>query len=84
MEFLEFIFVAILVYCGTKALWISTLIIEERKKNYKAGTHDYYGNKIEDEWSMTSMQFALILMFCIPVVTWYLAVWLTDYFDGKK
>jgi len=34
--------------------------------------------------AMTSMEFALILMFCIPVVTWYIAVWLTDYFDGKK
>lgn len=49
MEFLEFVFVAILVYYGTKALWISTLILEERKKNYKAGTHDYYGNKIKKD-----------------------------------
>tara|TARA_Y100000389_G_C17215162_1_gene390489 strand:- start:315 stop:518 length:204 start_codon:yes stop_codon:yes gene_type:complete len=49
MEFLEFVFVAIIVYYGSKALWVSTLIIEERKKNYRAGTHDYYGNKIEKD-----------------------------------
>lgn len=34
---------------GIKALWISTLMIDERKKAYRAGTHDYYGNKIEDK-----------------------------------
>ena len=49
MEFLEFVFVAIIVYYGSKALWVSTLIIEKRKKNYRAGTHDYYGNKIEKD-----------------------------------
>ncbi len=47
MEFLEFVAVAIITYFGFKILWVSTLIIEERKKNYRAGTHDYYGNKIE-------------------------------------
>ena len=53
MEFLEFAFVAIITYFGFKILWVSTLVIEERKKNYRAGTHDYYGNKIEkDEESL--------------------------------
>ena len=47
MEFLEFVAVAIITYFGFKILWVSTLIFEERKKNYRAGTHDYYGNKIE-------------------------------------
>ena len=37
------------IYFGCKALWISALIIEERKKNFRAGTHDYYGNRIEDQ-----------------------------------
>ncbi len=59
MEFLEFVFVAIIVYYGSKALWVSTLIIEERKKNYRAGTHDYYGNKIEKDeengWHLVPM-----------------------------
>ena len=49
MEFLEFVAVAIITYFGFKILWVSTLIIEERKKNYRAGTHDYYGNKIEKD-----------------------------------
>ena len=31
-----------------KAVWTSTLILDERKKRYKAGTHDYYGNKIDE------------------------------------
>jgi ribosomal protein L23 len=49
MEILELLFFAIITYFGIKALWVSTLIIEEKKQRYKAGTHDYYGNKIEDE-----------------------------------
>jgi hypothetical protein len=37
------------LYFGWKALWTSALILHERKQNFKAGTHDYYGNRIEDE-----------------------------------
>jgi len=32
-----------------KALWISTIINDERKQRYRDGTHDYYGNKLEEE-----------------------------------
>ena len=49
MGILELLIGAIITYYGVKALWISTLIIEEKKNAYRAGTHDYYGNKIEDE-----------------------------------
>ena len=49
MGILEFLIGAIITYYGVKALWISTLIIEEKKKGYRAGTHDYYGNKIEKD-----------------------------------
>ena len=31
------------------ACWESTLILDARKKAFKAGTHDYYGNKISDK-----------------------------------
>lgn len=31
------------------ACWESTLILDARKQAYKAGTHDYYGNKISDK-----------------------------------
>ena len=33
---------------------------------------------------MTYLQFSLILLFVIPIASWYAAVWMTDYFDGKK
>jgi len=42
-----FFLVICLIMC--KAIWISTLMLDERKKNYRAGTHDYYGNKIEEK-----------------------------------
>jgi len=31
------------------AIMTSTDIIAERKRRWRDGTHDYYGNKIEDE-----------------------------------
>lgn len=36
-------------YIAYKALWISTIMLDERKARYRAGTHDYYDNPIEDE-----------------------------------
>lgn len=38
-----------LCYFGIKGLWISTMMLEERKARYRAGTHDYYDNPIEEE-----------------------------------
>jgi len=38
-----------IIYVGCKGLWISTQILEERKQNWRAGTHDYYGNRIEED-----------------------------------
>lgn len=32
-----------------KAVWISTIINDERKQRYRDGTHDYYGNRIEED-----------------------------------
>ena len=48
MEVLGLIIFPLLAYVGVKALWISTLILDERKQAYRSGTHDYYGNKIEE------------------------------------
>ena len=39
----------VFVWFGVKALLISSEMISERKSNYRAGTHDYYGNKIEED-----------------------------------
>ena len=36
-------------YFAVKAIWVSTIMLDERKKIYKAGTHDYYGNKISED-----------------------------------
>ena len=36
-------------YFAVKAIWVSTIMLDERKKRYKAGTHDYYGNKISED-----------------------------------
>jgi hypothetical protein len=30
-------------------VWESSVIIDERKKRYRAGTHDYYDNPIKKE-----------------------------------
>jgi len=47
MELLLSLLFLPIMYFMVKALWISTLLLDQRKKNYRAGTHDYYGNKIE-------------------------------------
>jgi len=49
MTFIETLFGIVLVVLGAKILWVATLINDERKKAYRAGTHDYYGNKIEED-----------------------------------
>ncbi len=49
MTFIETLVGIVLVAVGAKVLWVSTLINDERKKAYRAGTHDYYGNKIEED-----------------------------------
>lgn len=36
-------------YFAVKGLWISTMMLEERKARYRAGTHDYYDNPIEKD-----------------------------------
>ena len=34
---------------GWHVLVVSTEIIEEKKARYRAGTHDYYGNRIDKD-----------------------------------
>lgn len=51
MEILEFIFSAIVVSFGAIICVIGSIAAQEesaiRKKQMRAGTHDYYGNKID-------------------------------------
>jgi hypothetical protein len=48
-QFLFICGVIIFSVFAIKALWISSVMLDDRKKAYRAGTHDYYGNKIEDK-----------------------------------
>jgi hypothetical protein len=36
-------------FVGFRVLLLSSEMLSERKANYRAGTHDYYGNKIEED-----------------------------------
>lgn len=38
----------VIAYFGVLVLLESSKMIDQRKKNFRAGTHDYYGNKIEN------------------------------------
>lgn len=49
MALLQGAFVLGFTYIAVKALWISSIMLEERKARYRAGTHDYYDNPIEKD-----------------------------------
>jgi hypothetical protein len=42
--------IIILTFMGY-GIWVSTLVLSARKKAYRDGTHDYYGNKIDKDES---------------------------------
>ena len=46
MDIMEYVVIGVVLYVGFRALWISEQMLEQRRKNYRAGTHDYYGNKL--------------------------------------
>ena len=46
MKILEYVWIGVTLYIGTRVLWTSEQMLEQRRKNYRAGTHDYYGNKL--------------------------------------
>ena len=43
----DYVIVAGILILFIRVVWESELILEERKRAYRAGTHDYYGNPIE-------------------------------------
>jgi hypothetical protein len=49
MDFMTTLMAVVLITSMSFCVYVSTLIIEERKKAFRDGTHDYYGNKIEDD-----------------------------------
>ena len=48
-EIIEIIIGLVIISMGILGLVVSTDIINERKQQRRDGTHDYYGNRIENE-----------------------------------
>lgn len=49
MIVIQVLVVAIVMAILLWGIWESTLMLDQRRKNEEAGTHDYYGNKIDQE-----------------------------------
>jgi hypothetical protein len=49
IDIMTILIVLVFSYFVVKAIWVSMIMLDERKKRYKAGTHDYYGNKISED-----------------------------------
>lgn len=49
MEIMEYVLSFLIIVVGLRALWESELQLEARRKAYREGTHDYYGNRIRNE-----------------------------------
>ena len=47
MDMILYLFGITIAVLGIAAIWDSELQLQERRKNYRAGTHDYYGNRIK-------------------------------------
>ena len=48
MEILEFIFALIITVGMGYFAYMSSVMVSEKKARYRAGTHDYYDNPIEN------------------------------------
>lgn len=44
MEIIEYVLSFLIIVVGLRALWESELHLEARRRAYREGTHDYYGN----------------------------------------
>jgi len=47
MDMILSLFGIVVMILGGWIIWESEKALEERRKNYRAGTHDYYGNRIQ-------------------------------------
>jgi hypothetical protein len=48
MEILNFVFALIITVGAGYFVYMSNVLVSEKKARYRAGTHDYYDNPIED------------------------------------
>ena len=53
MSIVEIALGIVLLVFMASLVWHSSMIIEERKQRYRAGTHDYYDNPIEKDKNET-------------------------------
>ena len=44
MEIIEYVLSFLIIVVGLRALWESELHLEARRRAYREGTQDYYGN----------------------------------------
>ena len=49
MEFFNTLFIIFVTIGAGWLAWESTVMVSEKKARYRAGTHDYYDNPIEEE-----------------------------------
>ncbi len=49
IEILNSLFVIGILFLAGWFAWESTVMVTEKKARYRAGTHDYYDNEIEQE-----------------------------------
>ena len=45
----DYVLVWVIIIFGVRILWESELQLEARRKAYREGTHDYYGNPIKEQ-----------------------------------
>ena len=45
----DYVIVCSIIILGLRVLWESELQLEARRRAYREGTHDYYGNRIRNE-----------------------------------
>lgn len=48
MEFIVVFIACVLCFFGVLGSLAAMEEMKQRRKNYEAGTHDYYGNKLDD------------------------------------
>ena len=56
MEFFNTLFIIFVTIGAGWLAWESTVMVSEKKARYRAGTHDYYDNPIEEEEDQKEMK----------------------------
>lgn len=49
MDFFDYLIFGVVLYFGFYVNWVAININHQKRQNERAGTHDYYGNRIDGE-----------------------------------